>query len=220
LVEAGASKYLAEAATSALIDEYVEQLRTVGIAQIQRRPRAKRISADRPGELHHSLPARFRGLDPVEVEKLEQNLTRNRELIERRLFDTATLDQLGADTGITKERIRQITKRAARTIGDLANSQPRFAVMAAHEIPHRPQAKRIKPTCVASVASPKAVSILPELDQPHNRMTKVVEAAPGDTASIFALADHMDGTFEHVENAAEQALLSGASELDGKSSAL
>ena len=201
LVEAGASRYLAEAATKALIDEYVEQLRTVGIEQIQRRPRAKRIGADRPTEPHHPLPvpipARFRGLDPADVGKLEQSLARNRDLIERRLFDTTTLDQLGTDTGITKERIRQITKRAARTIGELATSHPRFTVMAAHELPCRQVAKRAKAVSVATTAL-HPVSILPELDQPHNRLTKVVATAPG-----------MDGAFVRKVGAAEgNALLS------------
>ena len=206
LVEAGASKYLAEAATKALIDEYVEQLRTVGIEQIERRPRAKRAVANRPTEPHHPLPvrmpARLRGLDPAEVGKLEQSLTRNRDLIERRLFDTTTLDQLGSDTGITKERIRQITKRAARTIGELATSHPRFVVMSAQELPCRAPMKRSRPASVATAAS-HPVSILPILDQPHNRMTKVVAAASGAKASLFGPADSMDGAFVHEIGAAE-----------------
>ena len=196
LVEAGASKYLAEAATEALIDEYVEQLRTVGIEQIERRPRAKRAIANRPAEPHHPLPvrtpARLRGLDPAEVGKLEQSLTRNRDLIERRLFDITTLDQLGSDTGITKERIRQITKRAARTIGELATSHPRFAVMAAQELPCRAPMKRPRPASVATAAS-LPVSILPILDQPHNRMTKVVAAAPGVDGAFVREIGAADG---------------------------
>ncbi|MCY7281583.1 MAG: hypothetical protein LH610_11960 [Sphingomonas bacterium] len=213
LVEAGASCYLAEAAIKALIDEYVEHLRTVGIEQLQRRPRAKRIAVARPSGslcLPTQLPARLRGLDPVEVEKLEQTLARNRELIERRLFDTTTLDQLGTDTGITKERIRQITKRAARTIGELLTSQPKFAVMAAHEVPHRPAAQRSKPGVFAA-ASPVAVSILPELDLPHNRMTKVIEAAPGDTASLYALAERRDAAYDG-EGAADLVMREKSSE--------
>lgn len=213
LVEAGASCYLAEAAIKALIDEYVEHLRTVGIEQLQRRPRAKRIAVARPSGslcLPTQLPARLRGLDPVEVEKLEQTLARNRELIERRLFDTTTLDQLGTDTGITKERIRQITKRAARTIGELLTSQPKFAVMAAHEVPHRPAAQRSKPGVFAA-ASPVAVSILPELDLPHNRMTKVIEAAPGDAASLYALAERRDAAYDG-EGAADLVMREKSSE--------
>jgi RNA polymerase sigma factor (sigma-70 family) len=187
-VESGASCYLAESAMTALVDEYVEHLRTVGIEQLERRPRPKRVSASQAAPsaqpLPKSLPARFRGLDPDDVAKLEQSLARNRDLIERRLFDTATLDQLGSDTGITKERIRQITKRAAKTMGDMTVSNPRFAVMAEPALPaqSKPGAK------AASVAGalPQAASLLPQLDQAHNGMTRVVEIAPTPAALAFA----------------------------------
>lgn len=133
----------------------------------------------------------------------------NRELIERRLFDTTTLDQLGSDTGITKERIRQITKRAARTIGDLASSAPRFAVMA-HDLPQRAAAKRAKPG--ATAAPSPAVSILPELDLPHNRMTRVVDALPAAASSRYASAEIAEAAFDK-DGAAALALPRKSSEL-------
>lgn len=55
-VEAGASTYHAEAAMRAPIDEYVEHLRTVGIEQLLRRPRAKRVPAGRHADTA-TLPA-------------------------------------------------------------------------------------------------------------------------------------------------------------------
>lgn len=180
-VEAGASCYLAEAAMKALIDEYVEHLRAVGIDQLQRRPRAKRLAPARAAEAPTTpVPARLRGLDPADVEKLEHNLARNRELIERRLFDTATLDQLGSDTGITKERIRQITKRAAKTIGELTASAPRFAVMAEQDLPR----SRVRSDEGASVLMPAArpVSLLPEPDHARNRDITVTKTVAVDSA--------------------------------------
>jgi RNA polymerase sigma-32 factor len=200
LVEAGASCYLAEAATKALIDEYVEHLRTVGIEQLHRRPRVKRVAVDRSAETS-LLPARLRGVDPVELEKLEQTLTRNRELIERRLFDTTTLDQLGCDTGITKERIRQITKRAAKTISELASTEPRFAVMA-KELPSRPATKQIKSASPIANAAPAPVSILPAVGQPHNRLTQVRDAGPKMTAGLIGSAEQVTAMFKsHVSEA-------------------
>ena len=51
----------------------------------------------------------------------------------------------------------------------------------AHELPQRPAAKRSK--------SANAVSILPELNQPHNRMTKVSEGVPAMTSGRSPLVE-------------------------------
>ncbi|MCD2323126.1 sigma-70 family RNA polymerase sigma factor [Sphingomonas sp. IC-56] len=166
--ESAASDYLADGAISSLIDAYVDHLRTVGIEALARRPRPKRQEA----ALRREGP-RFKtathGIDPAELEKLEAKLERDREIVARRVFQASTLDDLSLETGVTKERVRQITKRAAKTIADIAAADPRFAVMAEHD---RPAAKR------CPVATP-AATLLPKADLPHNRFATVraVEAA-------------------------------------------
>ena len=105
--EAGASDYLAEGAVSALIDAYVDQLRKVGIEALRRRPRPKREEAALRREGPRLRTATW-GIDPAELDKLEAKLSRDREIVERRVFQTATLDDLSLETGVTKERVRQI----------------------------------------------------------------------------------------------------------------
>jgi DNA-directed RNA polymerase specialized sigma subunit len=131
--EAAASAYLAQGATSALIDDYIDHLRQVGIEQLKKRPRAKKAIAEQPAGIKDQLPVRrprFREIDPVELARLEEKLVRNREIVERRVFEAGTLDALALDTDLTKERVRQITKRAARTMGELVASSSKFQVMA------------------------------------------------------------------------------------------
>jgi len=171
--EAGASDYLAHAATRSLVEEYIEHQRLAGIEQLRKRPRPKRIAATEPVDHGVAMLRRPRthGICPIEVDKLEQKLDRDKEIVERRVFDAATLDELGANTGVTKERVRQITKRASRTIAELAASQPRFAVMAEYrKTPLRPvRARAAKPAPDAPI-----VAILPALGQPHNTLARVV----------------------------------------------
>lgn len=193
--EAGASDYLAQAATRSLVEEYIEHQRLAGIEQLRKRPRPKRVAGAEPVDHGTAMLRRPRahGVCPTEVAKLEQKLGRDKEIVERRVFDAATLDELGANTGVTKERVRQITKRASRTIAELAASNPRFAVMAEYrKTPLRPvRARAAKRT---SDAAP--VAILPALGQPHNTLARVVaieaqstrpsQRAPQDIDSIVA----------------------------------
>ena len=134
--EAGASAYLAKGATAALIDDYIDHLRAVGVDQLKKRPRAKKAIASQPGDIKDQLPVRrprFREIDPVELAGLEQKLVRNRAIVERRVFEAGTLDALALDTELTKERVRQITKRAAKTMGELVASSSKFQVMAEYK---------------------------------------------------------------------------------------
>lgn len=178
--EAGASEYLADAARGALIDQYMAHLRATGVEQLKRRARTGRAVADpaRPG-----LPVfrpRTPVLDPSDLAALEETIAQHRLVVERRLFDDATLDELGADTGIAKERVRQITKRAARTMAELSETAPRFAIMAAGR-PAAAPARVRKPRVVADAASlPAPLAILPDADAPHNRLSRVVDVAPVD----------------------------------------
>ena len=169
--EAGASDYLAEGAVSALIDAYVDQLRKVGVEALRRRPRGKRAEA----ALRRAEGPRFKAVDAGELEKLQARLVRDREIVERRVFDTATLDEISLDTGVTKERIRQITKRAAKAIAEIAGEQPRFALMAEdarHALPPRPA---------------PAVSLLPDPNALHNRLAHV-EAIEAERAAYVTPA--------------------------------
>jgi len=172
--EAGASEYFADGARAALIDSYVEHLRSVGVEQLKRRARTKR-PAVQPAD--PNLP-RFRSKNPVldaaELAELEEKIAQHRAVIERRLFDDATLDEVGSDTGVTKERARQITKSAAKVMAELAASDPRFAIMGTAQ---RPAAK---PARVRKPAAPLATSILPDGQAAHNQFARVVEIEPSD----------------------------------------
>ncbi|WP_380874042.1 hypothetical protein ACFB49_45430 [Sphingomonas sp. DBB INV C78] len=158
LTESAASDYLAGRATASLVDSYVDHLRTTAMGQLRRRPRAKKRVLNQPCEIEHNLPARpkprIHGIDPEELEKLEQRLTRNREIVERRLFETMPF-AVEEEAGVTKERIRQITKRAAKTMAELAGSEPKFMMMAEYRRPGAVRA-RVRKTAAAGDASPAA----------------------------------------------------------------
>ena len=193
LTESAASDYLAQRATAALIDEYVAHNRRVGIAQLNKRPRPKRAAAR---QMVPGVPRlRSESLDPQEVEKLDQKLARDREILERRVFDDATLDEVGTGTGITKERIRQISKNATKSLAELTSSHPRFAVMAEYGQPALLKRKVSAPVPAAFEAPAAAPApLLPDPQLAHNQALRVVardssSAAPGfrgDEALIAA----------------------------------
>ena len=198
--ESGASDYLAQAATRSLVEEYIDHQRAAAIEQFRRRPRPKRVAPAEPVDHGAAMLRRPRtyGVCPLELEKLEQKLRRDREIVERRVFDAATLDELGAGTGVTKERVRQITKRASKAIGELAASHPRFAVMAEYRKP-APRAPRVR-TLPPADAAP--VTIMPAVGQPHNTLARVVAipASPvrgdqvrgdGDALAAHVVAAHV-----------------------------
>ncbi|WP_029935704.1 sigma factor-like helix-turn-helix DNA-binding protein [Sphingomonas sp. UNC305MFCol5.2] len=174
--EAAASDYLSEGAIASLVDAYVDHLRKVGIEALRRRPRPKREEA----ALRREGP-RFRtathGIDPAELEKLEAKLARDREIVERRVFQASTLDDLSLETGVTKERVRQITKRAAKTIAEIASADPRFAVMAEYG--------RAAPTRRRQPAQ-AAATLLPDAQQPHNRLSSVRAIQPAELGVALA----------------------------------
>ncbi|MHA6720074.1 sigma factor-like helix-turn-helix DNA-binding protein [Sphingomonas sp. RS6] len=177
--ESAASDYLADGAIGSLIEAYVDHLRKVGIEQLRRRPRPKREEAAIRREGPRLRHATY-GIDPAELEKLEAKLERDREIVARRVFQTATLDDLSLETGVTKERVRQITKRAAKTIAEIAAADPRFAVMA--EYRDTVAAKRRQP------GARPATPILPDATQPHNRLASVQAIEPGSIDAVVAEA--------------------------------
>lgn len=168
--EAAAADYLAEGATEALIAAYIEQQRKAGIEQLRRRPRAKRPDAEAIRREGPRLRVATHGIDPAELDKLEAKLQRDREIIERRVFQTTTLDDLSLETGVTKERVRQITKRAAKAIGELAASDPRFSVMSDYERP----AARSRRSNTARLPAATRAPLLPRAEDIHNRLATIV----------------------------------------------
>jgi RNA polymerase sigma-32 factor len=170
--EAGASDYLAEGAVTQLIDAYIGQLRKVGVEAMQRRPRGKRAEA----ALRRTEGPRFKSVDPEELERLDAKLGRDRQIVERRIFETATLDEISLETGVTKERIRQITKRAARALVEIAAEQPRFAVMAEDALRAMPPAR---PRALAAPAG-----LLPDPQALHNRFSHL-EAIEAETRAYI-----------------------------------
>lgn len=190
--EAAASDYLAEGAVSALIDAYVDQLRKVGIEALRRRPRPKREEAALRRE-GPSLRTATWGIDPAELDKLDAKLARDREIVERRVFQTATLDDLSLDTGVTKERVRQITKRAAKTIAEIAANDPRFAVMAEYGQPGAPRRRQPAP------AQTRGAPILPDAGQPHNRLASVRAVDPAALAPAAIAQADAAASVERVE---------------------
>ncbi|MBB5685245.1 sigma-70 family RNA polymerase sigma factor [Sphingobium boeckii] len=132
LTEAAAADYLASSAMKSLVDSYIDHLRTTAIGQLKRRPRPR--TPARPCEIGGGMASRPRtalhNIDPEELLKLDLRLKRNREIVESRLFELPGSDVIEDDAGITKERVRQIAKRAAKTIGELAGSDPKFQLMA------------------------------------------------------------------------------------------
>ncbi|QJU57422.1 sigma-70 family RNA polymerase sigma factor [Sphingomonas sp. AP4-R1] len=162
LTEAGASDYLAGSAMRSMTDSYVDHLRKIGLSQLSRRTRPRKAGeAPRDGENRPRL--KIHAIDPEELEKLEQRLTRNRALVEQRLFEIA--DAITPDDqDITKERMRQITKRAAKTIAEITGSEPKFLIMAeASRSPAlTPRARAAKPAKAERQADqPCPIIILP-----------------------------------------------------------
>lgn len=192
--ESAASDYLADGAISSLIEAYVDHLRKVGIEQLRRRPRPKREEAALRRE-GPRLRTATHGIDPAELEKLEAKLERDREIVARRVFQTATLDDLSMETGVTKERVRQITKRAAKVIAEIAAADPRFSVMAEYGTPAA--TKRRQPVA-------NATPILPDASQPHNLLSSVIAIDPASIDAVVA-AEAKRETVEVVAIAATPA---------------
>jgi RNA polymerase sigma-32 factor len=179
--EAGASDYLAHAATASLVEEFIDNQRTAAIEQLRKRPRPKGVpvaGAEDRGATRY-LRSRTHGICPLELEKLEAKLERDKEIVQRRVFDAATLDELGNNTGVTKERVRQITKRASRSLAELAANHPKFEVMAEYRQPYIP-ASRVRNRSTAAARTPASSTMLPAEGQAHNLLSRVVALSHAD----------------------------------------
>lgn len=126
-VEAGASDYLAGRAARQLVDAFIQNQRADALQQLKKRPRPKHFV---PANPHAPRPVfKLDLIDPAELQGLEQRLRRDREIVEARVLELA--EPAGeVDDGVTKERVRQIGKRAAKSMAELAQSNPRFRIMA------------------------------------------------------------------------------------------
>jgi RNA polymerase sigma-32 factor len=138
--ESGASDYLARQAMASLTDSYVEHLRNIGVERIRRKAQPKKATRAQNSLTEASLGETGARrsvwrtgksmLDPTEMAELEERLEHNRRVVEGRLFEIAALDTGDDDSGVAKERVRQIAKRAAKTMSDLTGADPRFTMMA------------------------------------------------------------------------------------------
>jgi RNA polymerase sigma-32 factor len=131
----GASDYLASRATQSLMQAYLETQRAEGIAQLQRRPVAKRSLASQSAEERAALQrlrSRNFGLDPTDLEELDQRLARDSYVMQRRFFDVDRPEDPDMEGWITKERVRQVSKRAGKVLEKVTSSDPRFRVMQAY----------------------------------------------------------------------------------------
>ncbi|WP_395328406.1 sigma-70 family RNA polymerase sigma factor [Novosphingobium sp. BL-8H] len=141
--ESAASDYLAREAMLSLTDTYIEHLRKIGMDRLRRQARPKKgrkavveggdvAEVTQPGDrqTRRLWRAESAPIDPADLAELEERLRHNRQVVENRLFDLVPGDLFDDETGLLRERARQIAKRAARTMCELAGLDPRFAMMA------------------------------------------------------------------------------------------
>ena len=194
--ESGASDYLAKRSTAALLDAYARHNRTAGLEQLRKRPQPKR-AARQLADTKPGARGAFCRLDPVDVEKLDEKLARDLEVLEHRVFKEATLEEVGLVTGITKEQIRQISRRATKGLAELASTEPRFAIMAEYGTPAKVAKTKRAPAqdvVAAQIPAASTASLLPCPTQPHLHDLRVVRVE-GDY--VFSGAEAMMNT--HLE---------------------
>lgn len=170
--ERSASDYLARETCAALVDAYIETQRTAGIEQLRKSARNRRPDKqlrDARPDLPVSYRAQQSGPDPVELAALNERLERDRAIIERSLFSADTRMALSLDTSLTRERIRQIVRRASKNMAQLVCSDPRFAMLAQPAGLSKPVRQAAKPPVTVSAPA----GMLPAMRQPGNAMVKV-----------------------------------------------
>ncbi|MEZ5655055.1 MAG: hypothetical protein R3E04_04050 [Sphingobium sp.] len=183
------ANHLTEQTCDALLSEYVDHLRTVGIAQLKRkaqtsRPVAKRC--ERSSALPKYVHSRTPQIDPEELRKLEERIERDCDIVRRHLFGWGSQDA-EADAGLTRERIRQITRRAAKMMGEMVGENPRFA-----ELPTRG---------VESRRSDQSTTLLPEGNHVpgQDNLVTVTEPdlVPSGTNPDLSYRRHAGNTVRH-----------------------
>ena len=165
-----ASDYLARAAAQCLIEEFVRKGRHAALETLRRKqPKRALAKAQKAGERAD--------LDPLALDSLEARLERDREILESRVFGELADYDAPEGSGLNREQVRQIGKRAAKVMAELTEVHPRFRLMADYG-----------PTVASRKARTAAApTLLPDASAPNNRATRVValddlrqEAALGD----------------------------------------
>jgi RNA polymerase sigma-32 factor len=155
--ERGASDYLARAAAQCLIEEFVRKGRHAALEGLRRKqPKRELAKALKAGERA--------GLDPLAMEAIEARLDRDREILEQRVFGELADYEAPEGSGLNREQVRQIGKRAAKVMAELTEAHPRFQLMA----DYGPTVARRRSKAAAAPA------LLPDADAPHNRDTRIV----------------------------------------------
>ncbi|MGN6374396.1 MAG: sigma-70 family RNA polymerase sigma factor [Sphingomonas sp.] len=181
--ESAAADFMADQVREALLDTYVDHLRTVGVDQLKRRARATRSTQ----RSEPSLP-RFRAgaavVNPEELAALEAKLAEQRRIVDQRLRDEgATPTQ---EDPMERERLRQVAKRATQAVADLAAADPRFPGLTE---------RRSHPRRRKTDAAPAKATALPDANAPHNKLAQVIEIAP--PAPIETGDAALDGAANH-----------------------
>ncbi len=157
--ERSASDYLARAAAQCLIEEFVRKGRGAALDTL-RRKQPKR-------ELAKALKSGGRaGLDPDALQSIEKRLERDREILAQRVFGELADYDAPEGSGLSREQVRQIGKRAAKVMAELAEVHPRFRLMA----DYGPTVASRK----AKAAGTAAPGLLPDPCSPQNKASRVV----------------------------------------------
>lgn len=169
--EAGAGDHFAAKTREALLDAYVDHLRGIAMEQMKRRARNSRsVQVQDPRLPRYRAGAAI--IDPAEIAELEEKLDAQRRMVARRLSDDGTDLEIEADPQ-ERERQRQVAKRAAKTIADIAANDPRFGGMFT----------RAKAAPRRRAGDEAAAGVLPDHTAPHNRLSRVIAVpAPAPVA--------------------------------------
>lgn len=162
--EASASDYLARAAAQCLIEEFVNKGRHAALEGL-RRKQPKR-------ELAKALKAGGKaGLDEEAVDAIEARLTRDREILSARVFGEMADYDAPEGSGLSREQVRQIGKRAAKVMAELAEVNPNFRIMADYG-----------PTIASRTAAPAQTdSLLPGASKTRVVAVRDLDAEPAVT---------------------------------------
>lgn len=187
LTEAGAGDHMAGQVSQALLDEYVRHLRGAGLAQLQRKAREARGAArsgKRSGSPAGPAPARGGRIDPDDVRRLEERISRDRAIVGHHLFGRDGDGSGPVEQGLTRERIRQITRRAAKLIGELASADPRFAAMTGNDADTGSATDKLLPRGNHRTAGPGEIRVSePEPPLPPGRREIPIRLSGPDPAS-------------------------------------
>lgn len=164
--ERAASDYLARAATQCLIEEFVQKGRHAALEGL-RRKQPKR-------ELARALKAGGRAnLDPDSLEEIEQRLERDRDILASRVFGELADYDAPEGSGLSREQVRQIGKRAAKSMAEMAEAHPRFRLMAAYG-PTVASRSRTAAALAPAPTTPAATGLLPDPAAPHHQDVRVI----------------------------------------------